>query len=357
MKRNQTFLAALGLAAGLAPLPGCGEACLDDGLGQRKKCNRDLTETDTDTDGQGTGTGTDSETDGETGNTGSTGETDGSETTGTGSTGTDGTAGTESSGSTGETGASGGSTGGSTDGTDSSSSGGSETGGTTGDGTTGGTTGATTTGDTTGDSDSTSGDTTGTTGDSGTTGGTTGASGGGSGTTGGTDSDSDGDSTGTDSDSGGSSPCAETVTLEIDAAQATLDGWGSAPSGLDQGDQIFPETPDGTATFNLDLECGDTWHIWVRGWEQGGADSFRVNLDDLLTEPAIFDLDCTDAPPGEGAYTWAKLNRRADVNACGVDTPWEPMLDAGMYPLVFLPEDAQAISRIIITNDPGLTPP
>ena len=162
--------------------------------------------------------------------------------------------------------------------------------------------------------------------------------------------------TGNSGNTTGDGSCTGTETFEMDASEATLQGWSEEPSVVDQGSQIYPNGMVGTATFALEIPCDDIWHIWVYAWDQGSDDSLGVRVDGMpVIAPATFDIDCTAMPVGEGRYRWAHLNQRA-LGGCDVDDWWEVDLAAGTRDLVFSPQSSAAISRIVVTNDASFMP-
>jgi hypothetical protein len=113
----------------------------------------------------------------------------------------------------------------------------------------------------------------------------------------------------------------------------------------------------GVATYELDIPCDDTWHIWVRGIEEDDYDSFWARVDGQPNDWAIFELDCT-IEPAEAAYRWTELNWRAP-NADGcvyVEDPWVHDWGVGVHELELGYRESWAISKIWVTNTNG-TPP
>jgi hypothetical protein len=159
-----------------------------------------------------------------------------------------------------------------------------------------------------------------------------------------------------------------TVQIDMEADEADLDGWTAVMSQYQgEGMIIYPETlpdldntADEFATFTVDIPCSDTWHIWVRGHDQGGNDSFFVTVDGEMDPAQIFELDCTQQGGGQqNPYRWRELNQRyIDANPCDyAEDPWTfDWTSNSMHDIVFMPRESQALSRITITNDDQYMP-
>jgi hypothetical protein len=151
--------------------------------------------------------------------------------------------------------------------------------------------------------------------------------------------------------------------LEISSEEAELDGWtGMQTMFMGESWVIRPDTPDDpqntsgeTATFEIDVPCADTWHVWVRVYDAQNRDSLFVQVDGEPQPPPIFEAECTDA--GDG-FVWAQLNQRLEgAAACehAID-PWTFDWDAGSHDLVFMPRETPALGRLVVTNDPDYAP-
>ena len=133
-------------------------------------------------------------------------------------------------------------------------------------------------------------------------------------------------------------------------SQSDVGGFIAPPDFLDPpvdlGDAVdFP------AAFEVQVPCSDTFHVWVRGFDEGTDDSFFAEVDGAPIPQEIFDLDCSGQ--GQG-YIWAELNQR--LGQCGLDDPWVQDWTAGVHDVVFYPRESISISRIQITNDPNYVP-
>ncbi len=142
-----------------------------------------------------------------------------------------------------------------------------------------------------------------------------------------------------------------------DYAEAT--GWVLGESTLEPNDVLFipQDVDEGTVTFDIDIPCEDTWHIWVRAIEQQEYDSFYARVDEEPNPAAIFELDCTMGPM-DATYEWKELNyREQGANGCTyVADPWTQEWSAGIHTLELGYRESWAISRVWISNT-AQTPP
>ncbi len=158
----------------------------------------------------------------------------------------------------------------------------------------------------------------------------------------------------------GSSACESEMSFLVPAVNyASAYGWQPYMSMLGEG--MVLDLPDGVteavATYELDIPCDDTWHIWIRAIDYQQYDSLWVMVDDQPAEWAIFEVDCSDAPMN-AIYKWNELNWRVDgANPCQyVEDPWTQEWTAGIHTLALGYRDSYAISKIWFTNGNG-TPP
>lgn len=156
-----------------------------------------------------------------------------------------------------------------------------------------------------------------------------------------------------------STACRDVVTFEMMPSEATLTGgWSLGMSMLGEGEiAVFEEgSPGGSILYEPDIPCDDTWHIWVRAWDNAGLDSYFATLDGLPNPPAIFEGDCTGG--SSVPYIWAALNWRDEAasNCVYVEDPWTPQWAAGVHQIEFSYRESQAMGRILLTNDPAFVP-
>ena len=159
---------------------------------------------------------------------------------------------------------------------------------------------------------------------------------------------------------GGGDPagCAETHVLELTAAEAELSGgWFLTESMVGEGTVAVIDFPFETdaVLWSVEIPCNDTWHIWVRHFEEQDFDSYFVRLDGEPMQRAIFEADCT--PMGQG-YGWKELNQRDEFGppCTYVEDPWAPMWTAGAHELEFSFRESRALARVVVTNDAGYAP-
>jgi hypothetical protein len=153
----------------------------------------------------------------------------------------------------------------------------------------------------------------------------------------------------------GDDSCQSPISIELLAQDyAAIDGWELTNSDFEPNQVLYmPEWLDqGTARFDIDIPCADTWHVWVRGLEQYDSDSYFIRVDGIPgPEQAIFELDCTDWPQNI-TYEWKQLNYRAANagNCVYMFDPWLQTWDAGVHGIEFGYRESWAISRLWITN-------
>jgi hypothetical protein len=168
------------------------------------------------------------------------------------------------------------------------------------------------------------------------------------------------DTSTTDPTTDGGGACNMDVSFEIMAVDATAaDGWDPFMSMLGEGMVMAwdNQTQDATISWDLDIPCDDTWHVWVRGVDQGQADSYFVMIDGEPNPPPIFELECTQGPQ-QATYVWNELNYRDPMDgACEyLFDPWTQDWAAGVHQLTLMYRESAAVSRIWVTNTAG-TPP
>jgi hypothetical protein len=120
----------------------------------------------------------------------------------------------------------------------------------------------------------------------------------------------------------------------------------------EEGNVVFPVSMNGTATFEVAVPCrSDTWHVWVRGYDNGTQDSFRAQVDGEPAGPMVFEIDCQGG--GVSQYLWRQLNQRdpADPPCEYVQDPWVQAWSSGSHMVTFLPRENSAIARVLVTND------
>jgi hypothetical protein len=155
--------------------------------------------------------------------------------------------------------------------------------------------------------------------------------------------------------------CQEPVSILINAIDyADVSGaWTETMSTLGEGMVMsMPQDQnEGVLTYDFEIPCDDTWHIWVRAIEQQNFDSFWARVDGEPVEWAIFELDCTDAP-AEPVYDWKQLNWRfANADGCDyVEDPWVHDWGAGKHSLELGYRESWAVSRIWVSNTGGNPP-
>jgi hypothetical protein len=152
----------------------------------------------------------------------------------------------------------------------------------------------------------------------------------------------------------GNTACEMDTSFEILAVDATdANGWNPAMSMLGEGMVMAWEegVMDAFITWDIDVPCDDTWHIWVRGIDAGQADSFFATVDGQPDPAPIFELDCTQAP-NQGTYVWKELNWRdqADPACTYLQDPWTQDWLLGIHQFTLTYRESTALSRIWITN-------
>lgn len=169
-----------------------------------------------------------------------------------------------------------------------------------------------------------------------------------------------GGTTETTETTGANTACAMDMSFEILAVDATnANGWDPFMSMLGEGmimawDQ---QTNDATISWDIDVPCDDIWHIWVRGIDQGQADSYFATVDGMPNPAPIFELDCTNNP-NQGTYVWKELNWRdlADPGCTYLEDPWMQDWLIGIHQFELTYRESGAVSKLWITNT-DLTPP
>ncbi len=192
-----------------------------------------------------------------------------------------------------------------------------------------------------------------------TSGSTSGSSGGV--TSGSTSGSSGGATSGTEptgSTGGAGDACTGIESLELTVDQAVLTGSWNIKAVEGEGKVAAFDSSGGAGgavTWTIDVPCADTWHIFVRYWQQGPEDSYFVTVDDAPRPRAIFEGDCTDGGQGFG---WRELNWRDAANdACTyVADPWTFNWDPGFHDIQFRFRESQALGRVVVTNDPSWRP-
>lgn len=163
----------------------------------------------------------------------------------------------------------------------------------------------------------------------------------------------------TDTTDGGGA-CNEDISFEIEAEAAVdIEGWNEQMSMLGEGVVLAwdNQTQDAFATWDIEIPCDDTWHIWVRAIDNQQSDSFFATVDGEPNPEAIFELDCTQGPQ-MGTYLWKELNYREQMaGSCEyLFDPWTQDWAAGTHELTLIYRESIAISKLWITNTEN-TPP
>jgi hypothetical protein len=158
----------------------------------------------------------------------------------------------------------------------------------------------------------------------------------------------------------GSTLCEMDVSFAIDAIEAfEVDGWEASLSMLGEGMIMAWEQGNEEASIHweIDVPCDDTWHIWIRGLDQGQNDSYFVTIDGEPNPEAIYELDCTDNP-NQGTYMWKELNYRdqADPSCTYLLDPWTQDWLTGAHQFALSYRESIAVSKLWITNT-ELPPP
>jgi len=159
---------------------------------------------------------------------------------------------------------------------------------------------------------------------------------------------------------GANTACAMDVSFEILAVDATeANGWDPVMSMLGEGMIMAWDQQNDAASiaWDIDVPCDDTWHVWVRGVDQGQADSYFATVDGEPNPAAIFELDCTNAP-NQATYVWKELNYRdqADPGCTYLLDPWTQDWLTGIHSFALTYRESGAVSKLWITNT-DLTPP
>ena len=176
-----------------------------------------------------------------------------------------------------------------------------------------------------------------------------------------TTGDGDGDPTTGDGDGDPGNACVgdEFIPLEAEAADE-IDGWFEQMSMLGEDVVLAWDNQNDAAfaTWNIDVPCDDTWHIWVRAINAGQSDSFFATVDGLPDPAAIFEIGC-DQGPMQATYEWRELNWR-DQMAPGceyIEDPWVQDWAMGVHPFTLTYRESYAISKLWITNTDQQPPP
>lgn len=157
----------------------------------------------------------------------------------------------------------------------------------------------------------------------------------------------------------GGNACDELIVEEIGAEDAILTGDWDLIMSMQMAEGMVAVWPmgaeEGTVTWEYDAPCADSWHVWVRMFDQGEFDSSFVLVDGAPDGWAVTEVDCSDN--GQN-YRWGELNwRDPQADVCDyVEDPWFQDWDAGVHEVTFAYRESPAISRLIFTNDPNFTP-
>lgn len=153
--------------------------------------------------------------------------------------------------------------------------------------------------------------------------------------------------------------CEEIGAFEFGVAGATLTGgWSLTESQVGEGTiAVIDAGSSGTVTFNAGIDCATTWHVWVRWFLADiGNDEFSVTIDGEPSPAAVFAGDCLNV--AGGGWTWTKLNwQQEGESGCDfVQDPWALPWSAGDHTITFGYRSAEALARIVLTNDPAYVP-
>ena len=170
-----------------------------------------------------------------------------------------------------------------------------------------------------------------------------------------TTGDGDGDPTTGDGDGDPNQACVGDEFIEIDVTQfADADGWDVTQSMILMGQEILAWDQMNDAAFvtwDIDVPCDDTWHVWVRAINQGQNDSFFATVDGAPDPAAIFEIGC-DQGPQQAAYQWRELNYR-EQGAPGCEylfDPWTQDWATGTHQLTLTYRESYAIADVWVTN-------
>jgi hypothetical protein len=132
--------------------------------------------------------------------------------------------------------------------------------------------------------------------------------------------------------------------------------WSHEQSGLGEGIYAYPGGPDGSLLFTVDVPCDDDWYVWIRFFDNNNEDSWFCTVDGQPQPPAIVEGNCVGGQPG---WDWALMNWRdpSDPPCQYVEDPWIHTWATGIHEIEFFYRETSSIARLIITNDPGYTPP
>lgn len=157
----------------------------------------------------------------------------------------------------------------------------------------------------------------------------------------------------------GGNACDELIVEEIGAEDAILTGDWALIMSMQMAEGMVAVWPmgaeEGTVTWEYDAPCADSWHVWIRMFDQDEFDSSFVLVDGAPDGWAVTEVDCSDN--GQN-YRWGELNwRDPQADVCDyVEDPWVQDWDAGVHEVTFAYRESPAISRLIFTNDPNFTP-
>ncbi len=154
--------------------------------------------------------------------------------------------------------------------------------------------------------------------------------------------------------------CNESISFTIQAVDAEYGGgWEEYMSDLGEGLVLSMADGEnmGVVTFDLDIPCDDTWHIWVRAIDYQTFDSFWTRVDGQPVGWTLFDIDCTNGPM-DAVYKWNELNRHDEgAQDCQYTLdPWTQNWALGPHTLELGFRDAYAISKVWVSNTAGNPP-
>lgn len=112
----------------------------------------------------------------------------------------------------------------------------------------------------------------------------------------------------------------------------------------------------GSAIFNVEIPCADTWYVWARALDYFNMDSSLVQIDGAPEPAAIFSTNCQNGQ-SQAVWSWRRLNQADPGNVCNylVD-PWTADWDAGAHAIKFSYRESDSLSRMFVTNDPNYVP-
>lgn len=166
-------------------------------------------------------------------------------------------------------------------------------------------------------------------------------------------------------------PCLDnpTITVTLQAANATLTGDVMLAAQLDGTQYVYGETPmGGAARFDFEVQCADDYAVWLRVFDGepgldtqlipgNPADAVHVDVTGIATD---FRYGCQTL--GAPFWSWQAVSN--NDNAClsndrvihslvaGQHFVEISMLEGGMFSGdAFSPGEVAAVSQIIVTND------